>query len=207
LLPDHAPDAVQAVALVEDQLSAELPPDATVLGLALNEMVGACAETDTVADCVTLPPGPAHVSVNSEVASIGAMDNDPLAARWPNQPPEAVHPVTFCPLQLSTEEPPAAMVLGFAWMLIPPAPVHASWYSVVLVSLPVDHWPLVGMGPCQPLLATQAVALAAAQVSVATPWSPTVVGLALSVMEGAAECTVTEADCAADPPWPEQVSV
>jgi hypothetical protein len=80
-LPDQAPEAVHAVALVEDQLSAELPPEATVLGLAVKEMVGACAATDTVADCVTLPPGPAQVSVNAEVASIGPMDNDPLEGR------------------------------------------------------------------------------------------------------------------------------
>ena len=35
LLPDHPPEAVQEVALVDDQVKVELPPLATVLGLAL----------------------------------------------------------------------------------------------------------------------------------------------------------------------------
>jgi len=34
LLPDHPPEAVQEVALVDDQVKVELPPLATVLGLA-----------------------------------------------------------------------------------------------------------------------------------------------------------------------------
>jgi hypothetical protein len=34
-VPDHAPEAVQEVALVDDQVKVELPPLATVLGLAL----------------------------------------------------------------------------------------------------------------------------------------------------------------------------
>ena len=38
--PDHPPEAVQLVALVEDQLSVELAPLAMVLGLALNVTVG-----------------------------------------------------------------------------------------------------------------------------------------------------------------------
>jgi hypothetical protein len=35
-LPDQAPDAEQRVALVLDQLSVELPPETTVLGLAVS---------------------------------------------------------------------------------------------------------------------------------------------------------------------------
>jgi hypothetical protein len=41
---------VQEVALVEDQLSVDLPPLATLVGLALNVMLGAGADTDTVVD-------------------------------------------------------------------------------------------------------------------------------------------------------------
>lgn len=48
--PDQAPEAVQAVALADDQLSPELLPEMTVLGLALNTTEGACAAMDTVAD-------------------------------------------------------------------------------------------------------------------------------------------------------------
>jgi hypothetical protein len=50
LLPLHAPDAVQAVALLADQLSVELVPLATELGAALIETVGAAELTETVAN-------------------------------------------------------------------------------------------------------------------------------------------------------------
>ncbi len=62
LVPDHAPEPVQAVALVADQLSVELLPLATVLGLAVKVTVGAGEVTDTVADCDALPPVPVQVS-------------------------------------------------------------------------------------------------------------------------------------------------
>ena len=50
LLPLHALDAVQAVALVADQVSIELVPLATELGVALIRTVGAGELTETVAD-------------------------------------------------------------------------------------------------------------------------------------------------------------
>jgi hypothetical protein len=50
LVPDHAPEAVQEVAWVADQLSVEPLPLATVLGLAVNVTVGAGWVTDTVTD-------------------------------------------------------------------------------------------------------------------------------------------------------------
>ena len=63
LLPDHAPEAVQAVAFVADQVRVELVPLITELGLALRLMVGAGDFTDTVADCAALPPAPEQVKV------------------------------------------------------------------------------------------------------------------------------------------------
>jgi hypothetical protein len=62
-LPDQLPDAVQEVALVDDQVRVELPPLATVLGLALSVTVGAGVVTVTVADWAAVPPAPVHVSV------------------------------------------------------------------------------------------------------------------------------------------------
>ena len=44
LLPLHAPDALQAGALVDDHVSVTLPPDTTVAGLAESETVGAAAK-------------------------------------------------------------------------------------------------------------------------------------------------------------------
>ncbi len=60
LVPDQLPVAVQEVALVADHVSMAAPPDATVLGLADRLRLGAGALTDTVADCVALPPAPVH---------------------------------------------------------------------------------------------------------------------------------------------------
>lgn len=61
-VPDQAPEAVQEVALVADQVNVELLPLATVLGLAVKVIVGTGDVTETVADCVALPPVPVQVS-------------------------------------------------------------------------------------------------------------------------------------------------
>jgi hypothetical protein len=62
LLPDQPPDAVQLLALLEDQLSIEDPPLLTVVGLAPRLSVGGAA-TLTVTDRAALPPEPVQVSV------------------------------------------------------------------------------------------------------------------------------------------------
>ncbi len=61
LLPDQPPEAVQEVALVDDQVKVDVPPLTTVLGLAAKVTVGAGEVTDTVADCDALPPVPVQV--------------------------------------------------------------------------------------------------------------------------------------------------
>ena len=62
--------------------------------------------------------------------------------------------------------------------------------------------------PLQPPLAVQAFALAVVQFSVVEPPLVTVVGVAVSVIDGAAAgVTVTATDCVADPPAPVQISV
>jgi len=62
LAPVQAPEPVQAVALLDDQLIRALLPLWTVLGLAAKATVGAGWLTDTVVDWLTLPPVPVHVS-------------------------------------------------------------------------------------------------------------------------------------------------
>jgi hypothetical protein len=61
-VPDQPPEAVQDVAWVEDQIKVEAAPFFTVLGLAVKLTVGAGVVTDTVADCVALPPPPVQVN-------------------------------------------------------------------------------------------------------------------------------------------------
>jgi len=61
--PLQPPEAVQAVALADDQVSAEVAPLLTVAGFAVSVTAGAGVVTDTVADCAALPPLPVQVSV------------------------------------------------------------------------------------------------------------------------------------------------
>ena len=63
IVPAQAPEAVQEVALLADQVNVELLPLATVLGLAAKVTVGAGEVTDTVADCAALPPAPVQFKV------------------------------------------------------------------------------------------------------------------------------------------------
>jgi hypothetical protein len=62
LVPDQAPEAVQEVALVADQVNVELLPLATEAGLAVNVTVGEGEVTETVTDWVALPPPPVQLS-------------------------------------------------------------------------------------------------------------------------------------------------
>jgi hypothetical protein len=62
LVPDHAPEAVHEVAFAADQVSVELPPLATVLGLADKVTTGAGGVTETVAAWFALPPPPEQAS-------------------------------------------------------------------------------------------------------------------------------------------------
>lgn len=61
--PPQPPEAVQAVALVDDHERDEVAPLLTVVGVALKVTAGAGVVTDTVADCEALPPLPLQVNV------------------------------------------------------------------------------------------------------------------------------------------------
>jgi hypothetical protein len=60
LVPDQAPEAVQALALVEDQVRDAALPRVIELGVAVKLTVGAAPLTETIAVCAALPPGPAQ---------------------------------------------------------------------------------------------------------------------------------------------------
>ena len=62
--PDQAPEAVQEVALVEDQVSVEDAPFAIDAGFAASVTVGTGGSaTMTAADALALPPAPVQVRV------------------------------------------------------------------------------------------------------------------------------------------------
>ena len=91
LLPDQPPEAVQAVVLVDDQVSVVVAPLLTVLGAAERLTVGAGVLTETVADCVALPPAPVQVSPKVALAVRAPVDCEPLTALLPDHAPEALH--------------------------------------------------------------------------------------------------------------------
>jgi hypothetical protein len=113
-LPDQAPDAEQRVALRLDQVSVELLPGTTVLGSALSLIAGAALVTVTIADWVLEPPGPAQAKLNSELLDKAPVDQVPLVATEPFQPPLAVQPSAFFADQVSVELSPALIVVGDA---------------------------------------------------------------------------------------------
>ncbi len=117
LLPDQAPEAVQEVALVDDQLSVELVPLVIALGPTLRLTVGAGDVTVTVADCAAPPPGPVQVNVYAALAVSTPVDCEPLSASLPDQAPEAEQDVAFVADQVSVELVPLVMVLGLALSL------------------------------------------------------------------------------------------
>src|SRR5207342_1703472 len=102
LAPDHAPDAVQLSAAVDDQLRVELPPLAMVCGLAVIVTVGAAA-TVTVADWEALPPLPVQVSANVPVLTKMPVDCVPLVALAPAHVPDAVQLSALVEDQVSVE--------------------------------------------------------------------------------------------------------
>jgi hypothetical protein len=61
--PLQPPAAVQAVALLDDQVNDDVEPLWTVAGFAVRVTVGAGEVTETVADCAAVPPLPLQVSV------------------------------------------------------------------------------------------------------------------------------------------------
>jgi hypothetical protein len=113
-LPLHPPEAVQDVALVDDQDSVELPPLAMVLGLALKLTAGAGEVTVTVADCAALPPAPVQVRVYVVFALSAPVECEPLVGWLPDQPPDAVQEVAFVVDQLKVELLPLTTELGLA---------------------------------------------------------------------------------------------
>jgi hypothetical protein len=74
--PLHPPDAVHAVALVEDQVSVEVPPVVTLVGLALNDTVGADAggvdEGGVLEDPPEFPPPPQALSSRPALSAAAA---------------------------------------------------------------------------------------------------------------------------------------
>jgi hypothetical protein len=222
LAPDQSPEAVQAVALVADQVNVALPPLLIALGPTLRATVGVGDLIETVADCAAVPPGPVQVKVKVALAVSDPVDCEPLTVLVPDQAPEAVQEVALVAFHVNIELNPDATVLGAELMLtagaadltetdadcvaVPPGPVQVNTYVALAFSAPEDCEPLRALPPDQSPEAVHAVTFCVDQVRVEAAPDTTVLGEALKVTIGGKAETVTVADCAADPPSPVQAS-
>jgi hypothetical protein len=180
--------------------------------------------TATVALCDTEPPLPVQVMVNVVAVLSAAVDCEPLVARLPDQPPEALQLVALVEDQLRVEVPPLDTLVGLAASVTvgcdgvatdtvvdcaadPPAPVQLKVNFVVLVRAEVAFDPFIASLPLHPPEAVQAVAFVAVHDSIDVAPLATEFGLALMVIVGAGAVTVTVADCPTVPPVPVQVRV
>jgi hypothetical protein len=219
-VPDHAPEARQEVALVEDQVSVEDPPLATNVGFAASDTVGTGGVTVTVADALAVPPGPVQARPKVLVLANATLDSLPEIAFVPDQTPEATQEVALVEDQVSVEVPPLVTDAGFAAsdtvgtggvtvtvadaLAVPPAPVQARPNVLVLANATLDSLPEIAFVPDQTPEATQEVALVEDQVSVDDPPLVIDAGFAASDTVGPGGVTVTVADALAVPPGPVQ---
>jgi hypothetical protein len=112
--PDQPPDASQDVALVEVQVSVELPPLTMLVGLALIDTLGGGADTETVTDWPAEPPAPVQVNVKLVLAVRFEVAWEPLVARVPLQPPEATQEVALVVDHVKVDAAPLLTVVGLA---------------------------------------------------------------------------------------------
>jgi hypothetical protein len=115
---------VQAVALVELQVSVALAPDATPGGLAVSKAVGAAGGGGGVVPAVTVtvalaaagvvPLAPEQVNVKVLVALSAAVATLPPVDCAPLQAPDAVQAVALVEDQVSVVVPPVVTLVGLA---------------------------------------------------------------------------------------------
>jgi hypothetical protein len=114
--PDHPPDALHELALVELHVRVEEAPDVIDTGLAASCTVGTAGvpATVTMADWLADPAVPAQVNVNIELVVRPPVLCVPEVAFVPDQAPEAVQVVAFVELHVSVEDDPEVIELGLA---------------------------------------------------------------------------------------------
>jgi len=110
-LPAHPFDAVHAVALVVVHERAVVPLGATLVGLAVRDVVGAgAAPTAMDTELVALPPGPVQVSAKVLEAVSAGVASAPDVPRLPVQAPDALQDAALVLDHLSCSVPPYASV-------------------------------------------------------------------------------------------------
>jgi hypothetical protein len=114
-MPLQSPEAVHAVACDELQLSVELLPNGTAVGLAVNRAVGTAFTVMATLTVGLVPPGPVQESEYSALSLSGPVLCVPLVGMAPPQAPAALHEVALVELQVKVAEPPASKVVDDAF--------------------------------------------------------------------------------------------
>jgi len=115
LLPVQAPEAVQVLAFVEDQVSVEDPPLATEVGFAASDTVGTAGATVTDADALAVvPPDPLQVRMKVLEAERAPVDLLPAVAFAPDHAPMAAQKAALLEDQVRFDAPPLVTDVGFA---------------------------------------------------------------------------------------------
>ena len=195
-----APFRVALTALVDVQVSVELPPDAIEVGFALIPAVGPLEPTVTVAWAEAVVPEEPVTTKVYVVVAVGETLCDPLTA---TVAPFRVALTALVDVQVRVELPPEAIEVGFA--PIPAVGPAAVTITVVWAEAVVPEEPMatkvyvvvaVGETLCDPLTATDApfrvalTALVDVQVSVELPPEAIEVGFAPIPAVGAPGVTV-----------------
>gem|GEM_PF-1742356 len=209
LVPDHAPEAEQALASVDDQTSVAEPPLLTLGGLALKLTVGigggGVFATATVTDCVAVPPAPEQVSEYELVVASAPVDCAPDVGRSPDHAPEAVQLAAPFVLQVKVAAPPAGKLVGLALSVtiggapgarststvtvrvaLPPSPVQVRVKLLAACRAPIACEPDTGRAPDQAPVAAHEVASVDDQRKVAEAPALTTGGSTLSATAGGA---------------------
>jgi hypothetical protein len=129
--PDQPPEAVQLVALLEDQVRVVDEPWVTLGGLArrLRLGLGVVSVTWTVSATAVVPLAPLQVSVKAAELVMAPVLALPLVALLPDQPPEAVQLVALLEDQTRVADEPRVTSGGVAIRLrvglggVPPLPL------------------------------------------------------------------------------------
>jgi hypothetical protein len=115
LLPDHAPEATQEVASVDDQARVEDPPLVTDVGLGTSDTVGiggGVLVTATDTDALAVPPVPVQARVNVLELANAPLDWLPEFGLLPDHVPEAAQEVASVDDQVRVEDPPLVTDVG-----------------------------------------------------------------------------------------------
>ena len=112
--PLQPPEAAHEVALLELHVKVAAPPEATLVGFAVNVAVGTELTATVVAATARVPADPIQVSENVVSAIRAPVPLEPLVVNAPLHPPEALQEVAFVELHVNVDSLPPAIADGDA---------------------------------------------------------------------------------------------